>query len=201
MRLPKIRELGEALTAVFGRRFTSRFPAEPIQVPQRYRGKPQFDTDSCVGCGACVNACPTKALTMVDELNASQPYRRLVLRWDRCIFCGNCSENCTTTTGIKLSQQWDLAGLDRSAMAETHTYELVLCQRCGSVVGTKKHVLWLYRRLGALAYSNPTLLLANQAELLTELPPGPIRDNKQVQVGDFVQVLCSRCRYLLNISL
>lgn len=200
MRLPKIRELGEAINAIFGRRFTTRFPAEPVQVPASYRGKPQFDTDTCVGCGACVNACPTKALTVCEDLQARPPFRRITLRWDRCIFCGNCQENCTTTTGIKLSCQWDLAGLDRSAMSETYTYELVLCQRCGAVVGTKKHILWIAQRLGSLAYANPSILLVGQQGLLGGLPDSPHSHQEQLKVGDFVQVLCPRCRYQLNIS-
>jgi formate hydrogenlyase subunit 6/NADH:ubiquinone oxidoreductase subunit I len=200
LRLPKIRELGEAIGAIFGRRYTTRFPACPVDVPERYRGKPEFDTDKCIGCGACVNACPTEALTLVEDLNARPPFRRLTLRWDRCIFCGNCSENCTTSEGIKLSRQWDLAGLDRSVMSEEHTFGLVLCQRCGAVVGTKKHIIWLCRRLGPLAYSNPTLLLASGADVLGGLARGPVRQDQQVEIGDFVQVLCPRCRYQLNIS-
>ena len=67
MRLPKLRELKEAVTAVMSPRFTTRFPATPCTVPERYRGKPEFDPDSCVGCGACVNVCPTKALTQKER--------------------------------------------------------------------------------------------------------------------------------------
>ena len=70
MRWPKCRELKEAVIAVFSPRFTTRYPAVPCEVPERYRGKPEFDNDLCVGCGACVNVCPTLALTQVDDLEA-----------------------------------------------------------------------------------------------------------------------------------
>ena len=57
MRWPKLRELKEAVTVVFSPRFTTRFPAEPCVVPESYRGKPEFDLDNCIGCGACVLVC------------------------------------------------------------------------------------------------------------------------------------------------
>ena len=203
MRLPKLRELKEAITAVFSPRFTTRFPAEPCVVPERYRGKPEFDLDTCIGCGACVNVCPTEALTQIDDTQARLPIRKITLRYDACIFCDNCSDNCTTETGIKLSQQWDLAGLDRAAMAETHEFELQKCEKCGEIIGTKKHLIWLYEKLGPLAYTNPSLLIAKSGELHTK--PQDIQrqpeGDKEVRASDFMRILCPKCKCELNIQL
>ena len=203
MRLPKLRELKEAVTAVFSPRFTTRFPAKPCIVPERYRGKPEFDLDTCIGCGACVNVCPTQALTQVDDMQANPPVRKITLRYDACIFCDNCSEYCTTETGINLSNEWDLAGLDREAMAETHEYEHQLCEKCGALIGTKKHLIWLYEKLGPLAYTNPSLLMAKSGELLTE--PKDVRiqtqADKEIQTSDFMRILCPKCKCELNIRL
>jgi formate hydrogenlyase subunit 6/NADH:ubiquinone oxidoreductase subunit I len=223
VRLPKLRELKEAVTAVLSPRFTTRFPAEPCVVPERYRGKPEFDLNTCVGCGACVNVCPTSALTQVDDLDNGTPVRRITLRYDTCIFCANCRDNCTTETGIKLSNQWDLAGLDRQSMRETHEYELQLCEKCGTSLGTKKHLVWLCEKLGPLAYTNPSLLLAKGNELLKgpaarsaaarregESQGDPKRDTSrlgtqpahaEVQTSDFMRILCPKCRYELNVQL
>ena len=207
MRLPKLRELKEAVTAVFstltGRRFTTRFPAEPCVVPERYRGKPEFDLDTCVGCGACVNVCPTEALTQIDDLEAEPPVRKITLRYDACIFCANCSDNCTTETGIKLSSQWDLATMDRQSTAETQEYELQLCEKCGAVIGTKKHLVWLCEKLGPLAYSNPSLLIAKSGELATkpQTPAWQPQPEKAAQPSDFVRILCPKCKCELNIRL
>jgi len=203
LRWPKLRELKEAVTAVFSPRFTTRFPAEPCVVPERYRGKPEFDLDTCIGCGACVNVCPTNALTQVDDLEANPPVRRITQQTDACIFCGNCQENCTTETGIKLSNEWDLANMDRSTMTETHEFELQMCEKCGAVVGTKKHLLWLYEKLGPLAYTNPSLLLAQSSQLIEKLPrlqqePKPQRP---IQPNDFMKILCPKCKCELNIRL
>jgi len=203
LRLPKLRELKEAIIAVFSPRFTTRFPAEPCVVPERYRGKPEFDLDTCIGCGACVNVCPSPScLTMVDDLDADPPVRKITHRYDTCIFCGNCEANCTTKTGIKLSNKWDLAGLDRKAMAETHEYELQLCEKCGALIGTKKHLVWLYEKLGPLAYTNPSLLIAKSGELSTQ--PKRVMQPQQtggIQTSDFMRILCPKCKCELNIRL
>lgn len=203
MRLPKLRELKEAVIAVFSPRFTSRFPAEPCVVPEKYRGKPEFNLDACVGCGACVNVCPTKALSQDEIIQADTPVRRITLRYDACIFCGNCSDNCTTEYGIKLSNKWDLATMDRSETVESHEFELQLCEKCGAIVGAKKHLVWLYEKLGPLAYTNPSLLIAKTKELSTTQPD--VDKRRQLKIGaepsDFMRILCPKCKCELNIRL
>ncbi|MFC1761847.1 4Fe-4S dicluster domain-containing protein [Planctomycetota bacterium] len=200
MRWPKLRELKEAVTAVFSPRFTTRFPAVPCEVPDRYRGKPKFNDDTCVGCGACVNVCPTLALTQKDDLNSDPPNRRLTLRYDTCIFCGHCAENCTTQDGIQLSQEWDLAGLDRSAMVEHHDHALQCCEKCGAVVGTHKHLVWLSKRLGPLAYTNPSLLLA-QVPAKASIGVNTGHYETEAKPRDFMRILCPECKCQLNLTL
>jgi len=208
LRWPKIRELREAVVAVFSPRFTTRFPAKPCQVPERYRGKPEFDEKECIGCSACVNVCPTQALTMSDETKSNPPVRRIVQRYDCCIFCGNCQDNCTTEKGIRLTDQWDLATLDRESTKQIHEHELQLCEKCGAIIGAKKHLIWLYERLGPLAYTNPSLIVAKSADLkhpgLEELSrqakQAPPKD-ADIQPGDFMKILCPSCKYELNIRL
>jgi formate hydrogenlyase subunit 6/NADH:ubiquinone oxidoreductase subunit I len=203
LRYPKLRELKEAVTAVISPRFTTKFPAEPCIVPKKYRGKPEFDLDACIGCGACVNVCPSSiCLQMADDIEADPPVRRITLNYYTCIFCGNCSDNCTTENGINLSNKWDLAGMDRSKMTETHEFELQLCEKCGEVIGTKKHLVWLYEKLGPLAYTNPSLLIAKSGEL-TKKPPQDtaLPKDEKLQTSDFMRILCPKCKCELNIRL
>lgn len=208
MRWPKLRELKEAVVAVSstlsGRRFTTKFPAVPCKVPEKYRGKPEFNLDTCIGCGACVNVCPSPGcLTMVDDLEADPPVRKISHRYDTCIFCGNCQDNCTTETGIKLSNKWDLATLNREETLETHEFELQMCEKCGAMIGTKKHLVWLYEKLGPLAYTNPSLLIAKGGDLLegSEDVGSGEQAGKDVRASDFMRILCPKCKCELNIRL
>lgn len=206
MRLPKIRELKEAIVVLLSPRFTTKFPDEPCQVPHRYRGKPEFDEDNCIGCGACVNVCPTEALTQVDNLESTPPMRKIISRYDTCIFCGNCQDCCTTEKGIKLTNEWDLATLDRKETIATHEYELQVCEKCNAVVGTKKHLIWLNKKLGPLAYTNPSLLLSQNIGMqeLKQIPstqPLGASKTQKVSARDFMKILCPKCKCELNIQL
>jgi hypothetical protein len=137
---------------------------------------------------------------MQDNLEADPPTRRITLNYYTCIFCGNCQDNCTTEDGIKLSKQWDLAGLDRSKMVETHDFELQICEKCGAKIGAKKHLVWLCDKLGPLAYTNPSLLIAKSGGLFdVEVVKQP--ENVDAQAGDFMRILCPKCKCDLNISL
>jgi hydrogenase-4 component H len=208
LRWPKLRELKEAVTVIFSPRFTTRFPAEPCVVPESYRGKPEFDLDSCIGCGACVNVCPTGAcLSQVEDLEADPPVRKITLHYSACIFCGNCQDNCTTETGIKLSNKWDLATFDKEETTETHEFELQMCEKCGAVIGAKKHLVWLAEKLGPLAYTNPSILLAKNADLHKTEADKSVKESssdaggESSQTSDFMKILCPKCKCRLNIRL
>ncbi len=204
MRWPKLRELKEAVTVVFSPRFTTRFPAEPHEAPESYRGKPEFDLDNCIGCGACVNVCPTHGacLSQEEDLNADPPVRKIKLHYSACIFCGNCQDKCTTEKGIKLTNEWDLATLDREETTKIHDFELQLCEKCGEVIGTKKHLVWLAEKLGPLAYPNPSLLLAKNKDLLSgeEVAQSEVSPESP-DATDFMRILCPKCKSELNIRL
>ena len=83
MKLPGIlqgRILKEAFSALFKGPYTHPFPKEPSEPAKRFRGKPKYDEEGCVGCGACSMVCPAKDITYVDDINKKK--RTITLRYD-----------------------------------------------------------------------------------------------------------------------
>lgn len=46
------------------------------------------DKENCTGCAACVDACPTDAIAMVDD--------KAQINEDECTDCGACVDECPT---------------------------------------------------------------------------------------------------------
>jgi formate hydrogenlyase subunit 6/NADH:ubiquinone oxidoreductase subunit I len=109
MKYPKLRELKEAIKALVKGPFTTRFPFEPHEPPEGFRGAPKFYEKDCTGCTACANVCPPGAITFEDKIEHGKSVRAFTLRYDICIYCGQCQANCLTGKGIMLSKEFDLA--------------------------------------------------------------------------------------------
>ncbi len=194
MRKPKLRELKEAVRAVFSPRYTTRYPFEPHTPPDGFRGKVEFQSDDCVGCKACAEVCPALAITVIDETDADPPMRRFVQRSDKCVFCGQCELNCTTGEGVKLTKIYDQSTLDRSTLVEEIEHELVLCEVCGVVVGTRKHLRWVAERLGAKAYANPTLIVSADGSMALARRDAGRSEEPALARNDMMRILCPACR-------
>lgn len=193
MRKPKIRELIEAIKALIKGPYTTKYPFKPHIPPKKFRGKPEYSEENCVGCTACAQVCPVKAIEFSDDLKSAPPKRKNILHYDICIFCGQCQLHCITQEGIKLSNKFALALFDRSQTIETVEKELALCEVCGDAVACKDHLDWLAKKLGPIAYSNPTLFLSRLKELSL------VDDNtaevvKDMTRADRVKILCAACR-------
>jgi hydrogenase-4 component H len=199
MKYPKLREIKEALRALFGRRYTTTFPATKAEVPPGFRGVPRFDEEECMGCGACAIVCPAKDIEVTDEVKDGKGVRRLTIHYDDCIFCAQCHRNCPTEKGVVMTEEFDLATVNRHGLRQSVDKELVLCEQCGEQVAARDHLLWIARRVGTSAYSNPTLMLP----LLEHLSPGTTspteRDDAPGRSGR-VRVLCPKCRRISTLE-
>ena len=194
MKLPKIRELIEAIKAVIKGPYTSKFPKVPHVPHPNFRGQPKFDDKKCVGCLACEEVCPVEAIAHKDVVGNNNAMRTMIHYTDTCIFCGQCEANCIADKeGIKLSNDWELSFFDRKEAYETIEKELELCEICGGPIACKDHLKWISEKLGELTYSSPTLYLSRLKSLgiIDENIISALKDNGR---SDRVKILCARCR-------
>lgn len=192
MKYPKLRELREALRAIFSRPYTMDYPAKPHTAMPGFRGKPVPNDTDCIGCGACAQVCPARAIEVRDETERSVPTRVLIWHYDLCIYCGQCERACTTATGVVLGLEYDLSTFNRSTLQAKIEKELLICEDCGEVIAPRQQVLWAARRIGPLASGNYTMLLAMQQEL--GLPSADTTTDQPRGRHDLYRILCPHCR-------
>ncbi len=193
MRYPKLREIKKAVSALLTRPYTTRFPYEEHIPFPSFRGKPYFHQEHCVGCAACVNVCPTGALSFKDVATDSGYKRILTVRWDICIECGQCELHCLTEKGIQLSNEFDISTTeDRKELYQTIEKELVLCEVCKSIVAPFDQIQWTIKKLGPLYVANTSLIsfAQNIIGAKDEVP----KEEREIFRADRFRILCARCR-------
>lgn len=88
---------------------TTKYPDEPVALPERFRGRPVIDASKCPpGCSVCVEACPTSAIQL-------DPLR---IDLGACLFCPACEEACPAGA-IRYSRDHRLAVSKRSDLVLT----------------------------------------------------------------------------------
>lgn len=205
MRYPKIRELIEAIKALISGPYTSKYPYRPIEPAKRFRGKPEYSDKGCIACTACSLVCPVRAIEFRDVVTKERATRKMILHLDECHYCGQCSALCTTREdnppGVRHTAEYDLGGFDRASMVSTtDEKELVLCEICGDVITAKAHLEWLVRKIGPLAFSNPTLFMSSLKGMgFSEDVLQTVKD-ASMNRSDRIKVLCSKCRRSATIE-
>jgi len=192
MKYPKLRELKEAIKALIFGPYTSRFPYEPHKPYEKFRGRPEYHEEDCMGCGACFQVCPAQAIEMQD----TKDKRVLTLHWDLCIFCGQCQANCPTEKGIMLSREFDLATTEkREDLKQTIEKEFILCECCGEAIVPSEQFDWVAEKLGPLCFSNSSLLLfyLKKSNLALRQEIFAKREMEFLK-ADRIKILCPRCR-------
>lgn len=94
------------------------FPdGDPPKLPDRLRGLPIIDAAKCEdGCRACVESCPTDAISAADG--------RLKMDLGRCLFCTDCMEACPQQA-ISYTRDYRLASRTRDGLVyDGNVYQL-----------------------------------------------------------------------------
>ena len=99
---------------------TDDYPAQPAQLGERFRGRPDVDPALCDGCGSCAQVCPTRVISLARS--ADQTPARLTIDLAGCIFCGECAARCPRQA-IRMTREYELASRDRDRLV----MELDLC--------------------------------------------------------------------------
>ncbi|MDD4938859.1 MAG: 4Fe-4S dicluster domain-containing protein [Candidatus Omnitrophica bacterium] len=192
MKYPKLRELREAIRALIRGPYTSKFPHQPHKPFERFRGRSEFHEKDCVGCSACFNVCPARAIEMSDVGRK----RVLTVRWDLCIFCGQCQANCITGKGIMLSNDFELSTTgQRNELRQTIEKEFAVCDSCGDNIVPLDHILWVAKKIGPLCFSNPSLIVFYLRTMdLSAKEKFPPKEEFEFNRPDRIKILCPRCR-------
>jgi len=98
---------------------TTKYPAEPAQVSDRFRGRPTFDFKIWTDARPAAELCPTGAISVCDEGES----RRVTVDYGLCVFCGLCAE-ASADQAVRITQEFELASADRRNLILTAEYSL-----------------------------------------------------------------------------
>ena len=116
------------LGQMFKKPFTNKFPAKyapsnttnylkavsegkakmipPIETPDGFRGKIQYDKEKCIGCKLCIKVCPCGAIEFKEK------EKKVKFYLSRCCFCSQCNDICPTNC-LSMSNEFLLADTDK----------------------------------------------------------------------------------------
>jgi Ni,Fe-hydrogenase III small subunit/formate hydrogenlyase subunit 6/NADH:ubiquinone oxidoreductase subunit I len=98
---------------------TTKYPGEPAQISERFRGRPSFDFEKWKDARPAAEVCPTGAISVSDEGDS----RKVTVDYGLCIFCGLCAE-ASSDRAVRITQEFELASADRRNLILTAEYSL-----------------------------------------------------------------------------
>jgi NADH-quinone oxidoreductase subunit I len=112
--------LSYTLKAMTKKKVTSRYPDEPVVMPERFRGIQHFDPDKCIVCNQCARICPTDCIQLTGK-NSEDPNKKgkvidtYDINFEICILCDLCTEVCPTEA-IVMTNNFELATFSRDEL-------------------------------------------------------------------------------------
>ena len=78
----------------------------PIETPEGFRGKIQYDAEKCIGCKLCIKVCPCGAIEYKEK------EKKIKIYLSRCCFCSQCNDICPVDC-LSMSNEFLLADTDK----------------------------------------------------------------------------------------
>lgn len=95
----------ELLKHIGRRPVTLLYPFEKRPPPEGLRGKHQWYSNRCIGCGLCSQVCPAFAIELDGR---GKDIKGITFDLGKCIYCAQCEEVCPVNA-IKLTQEYENA--------------------------------------------------------------------------------------------
>ncbi len=107
--------LPEAVRMLWKKPATVKYPVEKVAMPENFRGKIKFNSQTCIGCKICMRDCPAKAV----EISPTDKEKVFKAKFylDRCIYCAQCVDSCPRKA-LSSSPEYELAHYDRKKLED-----------------------------------------------------------------------------------
>ena len=77
----------------------------PVETPDGFRGKIQYDKEKCTGCKLCIKFCPCGAIEFKEK------EKKIKIYLSRCCFCSQCNDICPVNC-LSMGNEFLLADTD-----------------------------------------------------------------------------------------
>ena len=112
MKFPYIKE---AISSLFQKPSTERYPFVKKDAPAGYRGKIVFHSDRCIGCGMCTRVCAGSAITKTSEKTNEGEKITMEFNLGSCTFCQMCADFCPRGA-IELTREYSMVTDDKETL-------------------------------------------------------------------------------------